>query len=165
MAMTLSTTSRKKSFFFEILGTKNSFDNTFFQSRESCGRNCSFKKLTLCIPYFPVYLKIDFTDVQKRIKLNNLSQSVLESRILTQVKDLDQSSKKNIFGIHFEFHEVIFGLFWSFFMCDYFSNHARFSQIASCREIVEITTRNFVYDISNHTRSQEFLKKIPPAIS
>ena len=41
-------------------------------------------------------------NVQKRINnnnlmLNNLSQSVLESRILTQIKDLDQSSKKNIF--------------------------------------------------------------------
>ena len=68
---------------------KKSFDNTFFQSRESCGRNCSFKKNDAEFTYFPVYLKIEFTNVQKRIILNNLSQSVLESRILTQLKDLE----------------------------------------------------------------------------
>ena len=71
---------------------------------------------------------------------------------------------------------MIFGLFRSFFMCDYFYNRTKFCviifqitqdlvKIASCREIMKLTTHNFVYDIYNHTTSQEFSKKIPPASS
>ena len=53
---------------------------------------------------------------------------------------------------YFEFHEVIFGLFRSFFMCDYFYNCTKFCVIvfritqdlvknASCRKIMKITTQ------------------------
>ena len=56
-------------------------------------------------------------------------------------------------------------------MCDYFYNRTKFCVIifqitqdlvknASCRKIMEITTRNFVYDISNHTtRWRNFFQK------
>ena len=73
--------------------------------------------------------------------------------------------------IIFPIHEVIFGLFRSFFMCDYFYNRTKFCviifqitqdlvKIASYGEIMKITTPNFVYDISNHTtRWRNFLRK------
>ena len=66
---------------------------------------------------------------------------------------------------------MIFGLFRSFFMCDYFYNRTKFCviifqitqdlvKIASYGEIMKITTPNFVYDISNHTtRWRNFLRK------